>query len=220
PDPDIVDAACLAHDLGHPPFGHTGETALDEAVLAAGGFEGNAQSLRVLLRLVAKAADDQLGSVGLNLTRAVLDATVKYPWERRGDTSKYGVYFDDVDTFTWIRDGAPTDRPEGRAFETQVMDWADDVAYSVHDLEDGIHAGYIDLGLLDDQEEREAVISVTKATYGDAELDTSQLEHALAGLRFAPWWTTSYDGTQQALRALKRMTSELIARFCSAAYDA
>ena len=215
-DPDVVDAACLAHDLGHPPFGHTGEEALDEAVGAVGGFEGNAQSLRILTRLEAKIADEDIGSVGLNLTRAVLDATVKYPWERRADTTKYGVYAADINAFSWVRAGAPSDRPEARSLEAQIMDWADDVAYSVHDLEDGIHAGHVDLALLDDPDERDAVISVTKATYG---ADASQLEHALAGLRLAPWWQTGYNGTEAALRALKRMTSELIARFCAAAYD-
>jgi dGTPase len=219
-DPDVVDAACLAHDLGHPPFGHTGEDALDEAIAAAGGFEGNAQSLRILTRLEAKVADDDIGNVGLNLTRAVLDAATKYPWERRPDTPKYGVYSDDLDAFMWLRAGTPDDRPEARCLEAQIMDWADDVAYSVHDLEDGIHAGHVDFALLDDPGEREAVISITKATYGDADLDVSQLEHALAGLRLAPWWPTGYDGSDAALRALKRMTSELIARFCSAAYDA
>ena len=219
-DPDIVEAACLAHDLGHPPFGHTGEDALDEAIAVAGGFEGNAQSLRIMTRLEAKIADEQLGSVGLNLTRAVLDASVKYPWERRPDTPKYGVYFDDVDAFTWLRGGAPADRPEARSVEAQIMDWADDVAYSVHDLEDGIHAGHVDLALLDDPDERAAVIAVTKATYPEADLDLSQLEQALAGLRLAPWWPADYDGSDAALRALKRMTSELIARFCAGAYDA
>ncbi|MFL6239170.1 MAG: deoxyguanosinetriphosphate triphosphohydrolase [Actinomycetes bacterium] len=219
-DPDIVDAACLAHDLGHPPFGHTGEDALDDAVMAAGGFEGNAQSLRILTRLEAKVADAELGNVGLNLTRAVLDATIKYPWPRRADTPKYGVYPDDAEMFAWIRDGVPTALAEDRSFEAQIMDWADDVAYSVHDLEDGIHAGHIDLAMLDDPDEREAVISVTKATYGDTGLDAGQLEQALGGLRLAPWWPLGYDGSQGALRALKRMTSELIARFCAAAYDA
>src|SRR5699024_11149881 len=134
-NPDIVDSGALAHDLGHPPFGHNGENALDELAADAGGFEGNAQTLRILTRLESKTFDAAGESVGLNLSRATLAACVKYPWtrdERRGGT-KFGVYRDDVPVFTWLREGVPQHQ---RSIEAQVMDLSDDIAYSVHDVED------------------------------------------------------------------------------------
>ncbi len=212
-DPDLVDGACLAHDLGHPPFGHNGEQALAVVAEGCGGFEGNAQSFRLLTRLESKVA-----GAGLNLTRATLDATLKYPWPARPGQLKYGVYDDDAKAFGWVRDGVPDDR---RCLEAQVMDWADDVAYSVHDLEDGLQSGMITLQALRDGAERRAVAELTVATYcepGSASAD--ELCEVFGSLLGLPAWPVDFDGGPRSLAALKHLTSELISRFCDAAQDA
>lgn len=212
-DPDLVDTAGLAHDLGHPPFGHNGEDALDAVAQPCGGFEGNAQTLRVLTRLEAKVP-----GAGLNLTRASLDATCKYPWYRRADERKFGAYPDAAAVFSWLRDGA---RPGYRCLEAQVMDWADDVAYSVHDVEDGIHGGYVALEhLLADADERGALCSDVAETYSPE--PPSDLAAPLAELLADPVVAplAAYDGSHAAQIALKRFTSVLTGRFVTAAVDA
>jgi dGTPase len=221
-DPDVVETACLAHDLGHPPFGHTGEQALDGAAAGIGGFEGNAQTLRLLTRLEAKTGWPDGRSAGLNLTRASLDAATKYPWPRgarpgQGDPGgKFGVYEADAEVFEWLRRGAPDTRP---CLEAQVMDWADDVAYSVHDVEDGIQGGAIDLDALADREVRVAVCAVTRQWYLPERTD-AELDAALDRLMAQPYWPKGYDGSRRALAGLKNLTSELVGRFCSAAQQA
>jgi dGTP triphosphohydrolase len=106
--PDVTEAAALAHDLGHPPFGHAGEKALDQCVTNEGltdGFEGNAQTFRILTKLSKSKA----GQPGLNLTRRVLNAVLKYPWLRDGNPqypSKWSVYGSEKDEFKWVRNGS------------------------------------------------------------------------------------------------------------------
>ncbi|WP_320066686.1 deoxyguanosinetriphosphate triphosphohydrolase [Micromonospora sp. RTGN7] len=213
-DPDVVDTAGLAHDLGHPPFGHNGEDALDGLAAACGGFEGNAQTLRVLTRLEAKVLAPDGGSAGLNLTRAALDATGKYPWPQRPGERKFGVYADDRPVFDWLRAGSPA---EGRrCLEAQVMDWADDVAYSVHDVEDGVHGGYVSLRpLLTDADERAALCADVAAAYsGESLTDLGEvLVELLADPVLAP--LAGYDGSHRAQVALKATTSVLTGRFVS-----
>ena len=212
-DPDLVDAACLAHDIGHSPFGHNGETALNELAADAGGFEGNAQSLRLLTRLEPKVQ-----GAGLNLTRATLDATLKYPWFSPGPGSKFGVYAEDAEVFGWIRQGAPAGRR--RCLEAQVMDWADDVAYSVHDLEDGFVAGLITFKNLNSLAERTVVSQTTATTYLGEDVSMAELTEVLDALLALDVWPTSYDGGPDSAAALKNATSELIGRFCISAQDA
>jgi dGTPase len=209
-DPDLVDAACLAHDIGHSPFGHNGEAALNELAAAIGGFEGNAQTLRLLTRLEPKTE-----GAGLNLTRATLDATLKYPWFGEPGT-KFGAYADDAEVFGWIRQGAPDRRP---CLEAQVMDWADDVAYSVHDMEDGFHAGLITFKNLKSQTER-AEVSRTAIAYCPAGVTEGELTEILEALLALDIWPASYDGAPGTVAALKNLTSELIGRFCVAAQQA
>ncbi|MFF2021226.1 deoxyguanosinetriphosphate triphosphohydrolase [Streptomyces sp. NPDC058171] len=228
-DPDLVETACLSHDMGHPPFGHNGEQALNEVAADCGGFEGNAQSLRLLTRIEPKRfapPPDAPGapevSVGLNLTRAALDAATKYPWPLGGHPTdpaspKFGVYEDDRPVFDWVRAGAPADRT---CFEAQVMDWSDDVAYSVHDLEDGLHAGHIDPNVLHSAPERRDVFDVAVGRYVPADTDPAELAAALDRLLDQDWWPHGYDGSASSQAGLKDATSQLIGRFCLAAEHA
>ena len=225
-DADLVEVACLAHDLGHPPFGHNGERVLSDIARACGGFEGNAQSLRLLSRLEPKRfteAQDGSGrvSVGLNLTRAALDAATKYPWPHGGHPTdpgspKFGVYEDDLPVFDWLRRGAP---PYRTCFEAQIMDWSDDVAYSVHDFEDGLHAGHVDPNLLLAEPERRDIFGLAAERYAPGAAP-AELAAALDRLLDEEWWPHRYDGSATAQARLKDATSQLIGRFCLAAEGA
>jgi dGTPase len=148
-DEDAVEAACLGHDLGHPPFGHEAERELDGLAKGWGGFEGNPQSFRILTRLALR----ELRYPGLNLTRTTLDGVLKYPW-LRDETNprkakKWGAYDSERDVVEWVRDFSQLDR---KTLEADLMDWADDVTYAVHDLEDFYRVGLVPLDLLANEE--------------------------------------------------------------------
>ncbi|MEZ5303463.1 MAG: dNTP triphosphohydrolase [Verrucomicrobiales bacterium] len=149
-DPDLVEAACLAHDLGHPPFGHTGERSLNRLMREFGGFEGNAQTLRMLTETIYGA------DRGMDPTRAFIDATLKYKslhGELGEAPENHFLYDAQSDWLDFTLGGAdfPPELPPGearnafRSIECQIMDWADDTAYSLNDLADGIQAGFITL---------------------------------------------------------------------------
>lgn len=210
-DPDLMETACLSHDLGHPPFGHNGEEALAEVAKDHGGFEGNAQSFRLLTRIEAKTVDADGLSVGLNLTRASLDAATKYPWPRSKNPRKFGVYDDDVEIFNWVRQGAPADT---QCIEAQIMDWSDDCAYSVHDLEDAIFSGNVKT--TDFQNDFETLYQVMTVGYGSM-ATKEEAASALTRLEGLSCWPHYYDGSHRSLARLKDSTSQLIGRFVLAA---
>lgn len=222
-DPDIVEAACLSHDIGHPPYGHNGEKALNELAEDIGGFEGNAQTLRLLTRLEPKRFQADGSPAGLNLTRATLDATIKYPWlrgagPRGGNSRKFGVYADDLPVFTWVHGNHGLNR----CIEAQIMDISDDIAYSVHDVEDAIvykqaRANENPLGpsLNAELADEDAIIAGVITWYGKSSSE-AELRSAFRRLHAMEAWPHEFSGTIRDLAALKDLTSDLIGRFISA----
>ena len=210
-DPDLMEGACLAHDIGHPPFGHNGEEALNQIATSCGGFEGNAQSIRLLIRLEAKTVLPDGKSIGLNLTRASLDAATKYPWSRAVNARKFGVYEDDLEIFNWYRSGVESGKT---SMEAQIMDWSDDVAYSVHDLEDSLVSGQVKLDQLSNDLPK--LFKVAQDMYL-ADITESEMQLALAALQKLSCWPRYYDGTHRSLARLKDLASQLIGRFAQAA---
>ena len=149
-DPDLVESACLSHDLGHPPFGHAGERTLHWLMEPYGGFEGNAQTLRILTQTLFSEGRD-----GMNPTRALLDGVLKYKTlhVEKGGAKNHYIYDDQDEWLDFAMGGQafPVELTPGEArngfksIECQIMDWADDTAYSLNDLADGIRAGFINV---------------------------------------------------------------------------
>lgn len=222
-DEDIVDTACLAHDLGHPPFGHNGERAIDAWMYGFGGFEGNAQTLRILARLEPKRHDDAGESVGLNLTRATLDASCKYPWsldealaehsEPPAHSPKFGYFDEDEAVYSWLREGATHGK---KCAEAQVMDFSDDVAYSVHDFEDAIVGEFIDPELLNSRSGHAHLIAQVREWAGNDYTD-ADLAAAFDRLADLDSWPTTWHGSRKDQAQLKNFTSDVIGRFARAA---
>jgi len=161
-DPELVEAACLAHDLGHPPFGHAGERTIHRLMKPWGGFEGNAQTLRLLTETIFSDSNS-----GMNPTRAFLDATLKYKtlYGELTDPENHFLYDGQRQYLNFVHGGQPfpPELPPGpardgfRSIECQIMDWADDTAYSLNDIADGINARFITLEALERWAERENV---------------------------------------------------------------
>ncbi len=217
-DPEVVEAAALAHDLGHPPFGHIGEQELDRLLVAQGeeGYEGNAQSFRIVTKLAVRS-DEHLG---LNLTRATLDALLKYPWLRasRPGERKWGAYASEEADFAWVR-GSAAD--ETRCIEAQIMDWADDITYAVHDVDDFFRAGIIPMHLLArDEEERDQFLAATRARWSRTHPGRvglwDRFAEAFAHIMHLMPIRRPYTGTRAEQALLSRIRSELITRFINA----
>ncbi|WP_311270846.1 dGTP triphosphohydrolase [Sphingobium sp. WCS2017Hpa-17] len=239
--PEVVEAACLAHDLGHPPFGHAAETELDlivrDPTLAGGasddaasdGYEGNAQTFRILTNLAVRYSKNE---PGLDLTRATLAATLKYPWlrdtrttEEGGDEkkrSKWSAYVSEERTFRWAREHCYGDH---KSAEAELMDWADDIAYSVHDLEDFHRVGIIPWSEILSAEARESIIAGALKTWkkdpNHPPTAQRRLQQALDRVQrkmvmFPAVTKQVYNGAREQRRQLRNFTSQLIGPYVRA----
>lgn len=220
--PDLVEAACYAHDLGHAPFGHNGERALRDLMAehGRGMFEANAQSFRIVTQLEPNVAVDDRWC-GLDLTRTTLKAILKYPTtefeaERAGE-KKFCIYDEepDLEVYDWLFD-EPRDERE-RTLATEVVDASDDIAYAVHDFEDGVWAGRIPLFRLVDESDRGARDELVPfLTEKRAELFSSseEVDKGLAALLAIPkeadWAHRPFDRALAASASLKKFAAGLI----------
>ena len=218
-DPEVVEAACLAHDLGHPPFGHCGEQELHKLVEPhdPGGFEGNAQTFRIITKLAVRFEDNP----GMDLTRATLAACIKYPWMRQKNhavkSKKWNAYPTEADDFKFARQGLVS---EEKTAEAELMDWADDIAYSVHDLEDFHRVQFLPWrDILSEEGKQKLVTSALEKKTNIVARDKQQLEQAHAQIGGLIVGTVGhlinepYEGTREQRRAIRLMTSQLIGHF-------
>lgn len=216
-DPEVVEAACLAHDLGHPPFGHIGEHTLDILVKSHGdtdGFEGNAQTFRILTKLAVRFIDTD----GMDLTRATLAASLKYPWFREDSgprSRKWSAYRSEKGDFEFAREFHLT---LNKTAEAELMDWADDVAYSVHDLEDFHRCNAIPWRRVF----TDPNVLVTHALDAWRERPLDALSRLIAAHQrlsrqiwgsFSDILTQRYNGSRHHRYLLRGMTSRLIGRY-------
>ena len=150
-DSDLVEASCLAHDMGHPPFGHSGERTLQELMKRRGGFEGNAQTLHLLCETMYQ---NESGVKGMQPTRALLDGVLKYKklyTEWASPPVNHFIYDTQEPIRDWVFGGVRipgtlmrgTNLNDFKSVECQIMDWADDAAYSLNDIVDGVRAGFL-----------------------------------------------------------------------------
>jgi dGTPase len=216
-DPDVVETACLAHDIGHPPFGHIGERALDACVRSRGvrdGWEGNAQSFRIVTRL----AFAKEGIAGLNLTRASLNAILKYPWPYEEDNPKWGTYDSEEHIFRWARETTGlADRV--RTIEAEIMDWSDDITYAVHDLDDFYRVGVIPLASLVEGSpaQMQPLLDGVRAKWAKEgrPINEERLAKTPRILRMLPAFT-QYTGKTSQRSQLRNAASVLIGRYMGA----
>jgi len=203
-DPDLVELACLAHDIGHPTFGHAGEHELQKCMKDYGGFEGNAQNLRILNFLESKYEKCR----GLNFTRAAIDSILKYPDNystvKSNDPKHWKFFYDDDQPLVdWAKEGAPS--KADRSIECQIMNWSDDIAYSTHDLEDGIKSGMISSSKLDQLE---------PAIRSELEIDGNFDENIWQSVKTIIRELTSLPGTPHKRKAKRiELVAELISEF-------
>lgn len=141
-DPDLVESICLAHDIGHPPFGHAGERTLNALMKNYGGFEANAQTLRLLTEIIWRDPETN-APIGINPTRALVDGILKYKNVRSADAREKFIYADQQKYLDFAFPGYRCVEQAWLSIECRIMDWADETAYSIGDVVDGIKARLI-----------------------------------------------------------------------------